>query len=191
MERIEIFQNTLSTHDLPCGDDRIFYGTLRPECGEEVIEEILTAYASKDGKKRPDAIVCVNDYTAIGVIQALEERGFRVPEDVIVTGYDDILRAQFNEPTITTSAQPFFQVGQTGMEILKCLLHGENAKLVTTVPGTLCLRQSCGCELSNVYRKDRIREKYIRTVTNLESLALSNTNLILGGATDNTMEEIF
>ena len=191
MERIQIFKNTLAAHGLPCGDDRIFFGTLRPECGEEVIEEILTSYAARDGKKRPDAIVCVNDYTAIGVIQALEERGFQVPQDVIVTGYDDILRAQFNEPSITTSAQPFFRVGQTGMETLKRLLRGESAKPVSAVPGKLCLRQSCGCELPNVYKKDMIREKYIRTVTNLESLALSNTNLILGGATDKTVEDIF
>ena len=191
LERIAIFKDTLAAHGLPCGDDHIFYGTLRPECGEEVIEEILTSYAAKDGKKRPDAIVCVNDYTAIGVIQALEERGFNVPQDVIVTGYDDILRAQFNEPSITTSAQPFFRVGQAGMETLKRLLRGEEAKQLITVPGTLCLRQSCGCELPNVYRKDRIREKYIHTVTNLESLALSNTDLVLGGATDETIDDIF
>lgn len=191
LERIAIFKDTLEAHGLSCGDDRIFYGTLRPECGEEVIEEILTSYAAKDGKKRPDAIVCVNDYTAIGVIQALEERGFNVPQDVIVTGYDDILRAQFNEPTITTSAQPFFRVGQTGMETLKSLLRGEEAKQLTTVPGTLCLRQSCGCEPLNVYRKDMIREKYIRIVTNLESLALSNTNLVIGGSMDETVEDIF
>jgi hypothetical protein len=133
----------------------------------------------------------VNDYTAIGVIQALESRGFRVPGDVIVTGYDDILRAQFNDPTITTSAQPFFRVGQTGMETLARLLNGQPVNKVTAVPGILCRRQSCGCEPFNVYRKDMIRDKYIRTVTNLESLALSNTNLILGGAVGDTAEDIY
>ncbi len=191
VERIEIFNNTLAAHGFPCGDDRIYYGTLRPESGEEIVEAILADYAAKGGKKLPDAIVCVNDYTAIGVIQSLEKRGFQVPSDVIVTGYDDILRAQFNEPSITTSAQPFFRVGKTGMETLKSLLRGEKTDSLTTVPGTLCLRQSCGCEPLQVYRKDLIREKYIRTVSNLESLALSNTNMILGGAMDETLEDIF
>ena len=191
VERIKIFQNILQSHHIPNGEDRIYYGTLRPECGEEIIPKILSDYADRGERKLPEAIVCVNDYTAIGVIQALESRGFHVPGDVLVTGYDDILRAQFNEPSITTSAQPFARVGKTGMDILKALLDGKEAKDVTAVPGTLCLRQSCGCEPLNFYRKDTIREKYIRTVTNLESLALSNTNLILGGAMDESLEEIY
>ena len=190
-ERIDIYRNTMIEHGLSCEDDRIYYGTLRPECGEDIVPQILADYEEAGDRRLPDAIVCVNDYTAIGVIQALERRGFKVPADVIVTGYDDILRAQFNEPSITTSAQPFFRVGQTGMETLMRILRGEKAEAVTAVPGTLCMRQSCGCEPFNVYRKDMIREKYIRIVTNLESLALSNTNLILGGAVGDTAEDIY
>ena len=191
MERIGIFRNTLTAHGLPCGDDRIYYGTLRPECGDEIVSQIIGDYKDRSGKKLPEAIICVNDYTAIGMIQALENKGFKVPDDVIVTGYDDIMRAQFNEPSITTSAQPFFQVGKTGMETTKLLLENQDVKEITAVPGVLCLRQSCGCEPLNFYRKDTIREKYIRTVSNLESLALSNTNMILGGAMDESLEDVY
>ena len=60
----------------------------------------------------PDAIVCANDYSAIGVLQELEKRGYNIPEDVIVTGYDNIPEAMFTDPTITTSEQPFEQVGK-------------------------------------------------------------------------------
>ena len=76
LERIDIFKNTLARHGLPCGEDRIYYGTLRPDCGEEITEKLLADYAAKGDKKLPDAIVCVNDYTAIGIIQALEKRGY-------------------------------------------------------------------------------------------------------------------
>ena len=191
LERIRIFQDTLSENGLPCGDDRIFYGELRPECGPQVVEEILARYAEKGSRTLPEAIVCVNDYTAIGVIQALEDRGFSVPGDVIVTGYDDILRAQINEPSVTTSAQPFFRVGQTGMETLLKVLRREHVEPLTAVPGRLCLRQSCGCEPVGSYRKNTLQGKYIRTVSNLESLALSNTNLILGGSIGEDLEEIY
>ena len=191
LERVQIFQDTLAQNGLPCGDDRIFIGELRPECGPAVVEEILSRWAEKGGRKVPEAIVCVNDYTAIGVIQALESRGFRVPGDVIVTGYDDIPRAQINEPTITTSAQPFRQVGQAGMETLMKVLRGEQVEPFLAVPGVLCLRQSCGCEAMGVYKKNTIQAKYISTMSNLESLALSNTNLILGGAIRQTLEEIY
>ena len=191
VERIEIYRNTMHAHGLPCGEDRFYYGTLRPECGEEIVPQILDDYAVRGEKKLPDAIVCVNDYTAIGIIRSLEDRGFKVPEDVIVTGYDDILRAQFNEPSITTSAQPFFRVGQTGMKTLLRILKGEEVPPVTAVPGLLKRRQSCGCEPFNVYKKDMIRDEYIQRVTNLENLALSNTNLILGGAVGETAEDIY
>ena len=191
VERIDIFQSTMSALGLPCGEDRIYEGTLRPECGEDVVPAILADYEARGGRKLPDAILCVNDYTAIGVMESLEKRGYSVPGDVIVTGYDDILRARFTEPSLTTSAQPFFQVGQTGIEILKKLLRGETVEPVVKVPSVLYLRQSCGCEALNVYRKDTIRDKYIRTVSNLESLALSNTNLILGGALAETAEDIY
>ena len=191
LERIDIFKNTLERHGLPCGDERIYYGTLRPDCGEEITERLLADYAAKGDKKLPDAIVCVNDYTAIGIIQALEKRGWHVPLDVLVTGYDDILRAQYNVPSITTSAQPFCGIGQKGLEVAKRILQGGTPDPITAVPGVLCRRQSCGCEPFNVYRKDLIREKYIRTVTNLEDFVFSNTNMILGGAVDETLEEIY
>ena len=135
--------------------------------------------------------MCVNDYTAIGVIRALEDRGFRVPEDVIVTGYDDVLRAEFNEPSITTSAQPFAGVGRAGMDLLARIWRGEQPERVVAVPGVIKCRRSCGCEPFGLYRKDAIREKYITTVSRLESLVQSNTNLILGAAADETVEDIF
>lgn len=191
LERINIFKETLTAYGLPCGDDRVFYGELRPESGPKIVEEVLASYADNPERQLPDAIVCVNDYTAIGVIQALEDRGFRVPEDIIVTGYDDILRAQINEPTITTSAQPFYRVGQVGMETTLRILRGEPVDALTAVPGALCLRQSCGCEARNVYKKNTIQTRYISTVSNLESLALSNTNLILGASMRESLEDVY
>ena len=191
LERIQIFRDTLSACGLPCGDDRIFFGELRPESGPPVVEQILARYAEKGGRPLPEAIICVNDYTAIGVIQALEDRGFHVPGDVIVTGYDDILRAQINEPAVTTSAQPFARVGRTGMEALMKILRGEPVDARIYVPGVLCLRQSCGCEPLRVYKRNTLQNRYISIVSNLEALSLSNTNLILGAALCETLEDIY
>ena len=190
-ERIAIFKDTLVDHGLPCGDERIFYGDLSPRCADEIMDDMMRRRELAGEKPVPEAIVCANDYMAIGIIKALEDRGFGVPQDVIVTGYDDILRAQFNEPSITSSAQPFWQVGWEGMEALARLWRGEAVDSVIAVPGVMACRQSCGCEPTGVYKKDGIREKYVTTVSNMESLSLSTTELILRAATDTAIEDIF
>ena len=55
LERIEIFQDTLTDYGIDCGEERIYYGTLRPECGSEVVDEILEAYAAESDKERQAA----------------------------------------------------------------------------------------------------------------------------------------
>ena len=190
-ERAAIWRERMRAHGLPCGEERIFYGTLLPECGEDIVDRMLERRRAEGKPELPQAVACVNDYTAIGVISALEKRGFRVPEDVIVTGYDDIQRAAFSEPSLTTSAQPFFRVGELGMETALRLAAGEEAPRTTAVPGELKLRRSCGCGRETAGRGDAVRDRYIRTVSNLEALALANTNMVLGGAMDSTVEEIY
>ena len=59
------------------------------------------------------AIVCVNDLMAVGTLRELRERGLRVPQDVSVTGFDDIKWAQFCHPALTTVHIPRDEIGQT------------------------------------------------------------------------------
>ena len=56
----------------------------------------------ENGYELPDAIVCANDSMAVGVMDALKRYGKRIPEDVIVTGFDGIWQGQFNDPVLTT-----------------------------------------------------------------------------------------
>ncbi len=72
----------------------------------------------------PTAFACVNDQTAAGVILALTARGYDVPRDFSVTGFDDIPQAGFLSPALTTIRQPRRQIGQTAMEILLGLVEG-------------------------------------------------------------------
>ena len=73
---------------------------------------------------RPTAIVCVNDLMAVGALRELRERGVRVPEDVSVTGFDNVSLAQFCFPALTTVHIPRDQIGRT---ICECLMNVENA----------------------------------------------------------------
>jgi DNA-binding LacI/PurR family transcriptional regulator len=59
----------------------------------------------------PTAIICVNDITAVGALFALRERGLRVPEDVSVTGFDNVKLSEFCYPALTTVHIPRERIG--------------------------------------------------------------------------------
>jgi LacI family transcriptional regulator len=73
---------------------------------------------------RPSAILCVNDIMAVGVLRELRERGIRVPEDVSVTGFDNIRLAEFCSPALTTVHIPRELIGRTIFEQLMAANHG-------------------------------------------------------------------
>jgi DNA-binding LacI/PurR family transcriptional regulator len=92
---------------------------------------------------RSTAIVCVNDVMAVGALRELRERGLRVPEDVSVTGFDNVNLAQFCYPALTTVHIPRDQIGRT---ICECLMNRENALLERefVIDPELVLRDSTG-----------------------------------------------
>ncbi len=73
---------------------------------------------------RPTALVCVNDFMAVGALRELRDRGLRVPEDVSITGFDNVKLAQFCEPPLTTVHIPRDEIGRT---ICECLMNDEKA----------------------------------------------------------------
>jgi LacI family transcriptional regulator len=71
------------------------------------------------------ALVCYNDISAIGAIRALMNHGLRVPEDVSVVGFDDILSAAYHNPSLTTIRQPLQHMGGVAARILLQRIRGQ------------------------------------------------------------------
>ena len=69
-------------------------------------------------KNRPTAVFCSNDYLAIGAMEGAREKGFRVPEDLSVVGFDDIPLASFLVPALDTIRQPAYDMGVDGARLL-------------------------------------------------------------------------
>jgi DNA-binding LacI/PurR family transcriptional regulator len=67
---------------------------------------------------RPTAIISQNDYMALGVLRGVREHGLRVPEDLSVTGYDNILLSEFTSPPLTTVEVPRKEIGRMAFEAL-------------------------------------------------------------------------
>ncbi|AMB60125.1 LacI family DNA-binding transcriptional regulator [Microterricola viridarii] len=72
----------------------------------------------------PDAIVCANDLIAIGVIDTLRGSGLSIPQDIAVTGYDDIEAAGLITPALTTVDNPAREIGRTSARLLLDRLNG-------------------------------------------------------------------
>jgi DNA-binding LacI/PurR family transcriptional regulator len=80
--------------------------------------------AALDAGLRFDALVCRDDLAAIGALRALQERGFRVPEDVAIVGWDDISMASFTHPTLTTVAPDTRALARTALDLLEERIAG-------------------------------------------------------------------
>lgn len=81
--------------------------------GRAAMDELL-----KISKGQLDAVVCINDYTAVGAMLALRAAGLKVPQDVAVTGFDDIEMAELLAVPLTTIRQPTAELGKTVIEQL-------------------------------------------------------------------------
>ncbi|MCC2615498.1 LacI family DNA-binding transcriptional regulator [Aestuariibacter halophilus] len=92
---------------------------------------------------RPDAMVCASDLIAIGAMQAINEAGLTVPDDIAVTGYDDIPVARFTHPALTTVKQNTTLAGEALVENLLRLVNGDQAD-AQLMPVELVIRRSCG-----------------------------------------------
>lgn len=106
-------------------------------------EELLPSLGRPDGP--PPALVCGNDDTALGVLDVLRARGVRVPQDVVVTGFDDDDAARTAHPSVTTVRQPAADLGATAVELLDARVQDPSTPPAhVVVPVTVLLRESCG-----------------------------------------------
>ncbi|MBP3883882.1 MAG: GGDEF domain-containing protein [Olsenella sp.] len=94
----------------------------------------------------PEAILCANDTLAIGVISTLQNAGLRVPEDVIVTGFDNLSIAQTFEPRITSIDRGYERIAEIALETLLGRIRGTiDPKERVVSPSKLVNSTSCGC----------------------------------------------
>ena len=121
-------------------------GSYQAAAGARAIEALIEA-----GVRLPDAIVCANDQSAIGVLHALAQHGIRVPGDVAVTGFDDIPVARHLRPQLTSVRQSIQDMGATAFETLYSMIgrepgqDGDARGRDIALPTRLVRRESCGC----------------------------------------------
>ena len=92
--------------------ERFVDSTYKYEDGAKVAEEVLRRYPDTDG------IIACNDMTAVSVYKVLQKRGYRVPEDIQIIGFDGVKFGRFLTPELTTVAQPIKEMGKCAVQMI-------------------------------------------------------------------------
>lgn len=146
------FRERMKSRGVAFREEYIFRGNLWYNIGKEAVDYFFSL-----DDERPDAILCANDYMAISVCEELCDRGFRVPEDIIVTGFDDVEEARDIYPMLTTVEACPENFARCAMEIIKKAERGEKLEKQYYISTQNQYRNSCGCkeaeEAKQIFRK--------------------------------------
>lgn len=137
IDRINGYRRALVEHNIPVNEDYIVHAYYNSHKAMECCEALMRLPAP------PTAIFCISDNMAVGAMRKLYEMGLRVCEDVAVVGFDNTSVTELYSPSITTVAQPGYEMGTTAMEMMLRKLEDVNAPTeFVTLPHQLIIRQS-------------------------------------------------
>lgn len=152
IRRLNAFQKELEIFNLPKLPNSIYLAkSQKANYISEILDEILEHY-SLEKKKEIDAIITPSDIIAAEIISQLHQRGFSVPNDVAVTGYNNWYDGLIAETPITTINLEYYKRGYLAVEMLIDKIAQPNLLLENKLLSTsLVIRDSCGCLDQSIY----------------------------------------
>lgn len=138
-ERYRGYREALETHKIPFDETLVIESQLQLEDGRNSMEQLLLV------DKPPDGLFSSSDYSAMGALQILKERGIMAPKQVAIVGFSNEPFTSFSEPTITTVDQHSMRMGNAAAEIfLEQILAGNKVFIPkkTVLKPELIIRRS-------------------------------------------------
>lgn len=138
--RIKAYRAALERFGLDEKDNPVFYGEFDFENGLELFEKYVN-----EGRKLPDVFICACDNIAAGICTQAEKMGYRVPEDFKVTGFDNLDKAAYFKPQITTVDHNRANITYRCMQILIDIWNGRQPDKYNFIDTECVYGESCGC----------------------------------------------
>ncbi|ASS65866.1 MULTISPECIES: catabolite control protein A [unclassified Paenibacillus] len=137
--RFHGYKRALEENGIAYNEDNVRIGNYRYESGVEAMNHFL----AKD--KLPTAVFAATDEMAIGAIHAIQDKGFKVPQDISVISVDNSRMASMVRPQLSAVAQPMYDIGAVSMRLLTKLMKKEPVEQAKVIlPHELVKRQSVG-----------------------------------------------
>jgi signal transduction histidine kinase/DNA-binding LacI/PurR family transcriptional regulator/PleD family two-component response regulator len=139
-KRLDAYRAFVREHNLASDERLVAYGLHTVQGGRQAMRQTL------QNKIPFTAVLASNDESAIGALQALQEAGLRVPQDVALIGFDNRPEVLAQTPSLTTVHMPIFERGYRALELLLEHITGQKQDCqIVEFPTRLVIRQSCGC----------------------------------------------
>ena len=145
--RLDAYRRAMADHGLTIDEEKdIHHGNMWYNCGPEAYDAFFG-----DPENRPEAVVCANDYMAAGLVREVLKHGIRIPEDCIVTGFDNVPNLNLDEMKLTTVEQDFSAMTREAIRELDRQIRTGDVRdkreknVSIGIPGQLVLSESCGC----------------------------------------------
>lgn len=153
--RYKAYVDALTEHNIPVIPERITQGDFYVTGGELAAKEILSS-----NLPFPEAIVCANDVMATTICDILIEKGYRIPEDVMVSGYDDTLEGRLYSPRLITVRSRSKDIGEEACRMLWDMMAGKSIEREHFLPDEVILNESCGCHVRNAAVDEELHKTY-------------------------------
>lgn len=160
--RINAFRGVLAEYNIPFNLQKdVSYGDFWSMPATQAVKKLI------EENRLPHAIVCANDIMAIAVTVELRRQGYRVPEDIIVTGFDGVDDINFTIPKLTSAFCNYSELGKRTAELcIKAGYGGEMPEETLLIP-KIIVQESCGCnqmqdidQIGCITRKNDIFYRY-------------------------------
>ncbi len=139
--RLKVLQESLEAHGLELKEANVFYACWNARMIQAYIME---TYGS--GKKKlPDAFMCANDQMALSTLSFLDQMGVKLPEEVIVTGFDNLSAGRVYSPSLATVDQNYQKQGEECARIVAEAVNNKKLVKKSVIPTMLSPGESCGC----------------------------------------------
>lgn len=138
-KRLLAYRKTLEKHGILLEPERVIERSFEIKTGIRA----FTEFQQKD--LLPEAFVCANDNIAVGVCLAAREAGFSIPEDFLVTGFDNEDKASYCNPRITTADFSKTEIMYHAMELLVDIWNGQTDRRCTYTQAVHIFQESCRC----------------------------------------------